>query len=138
MDIVSRLFIRILAYRIRLGFVVTDHDGKKTICRTFIGPTEWLKYGLGAYMTDLKEVIHSTGGGTREPLILPIFSDELKNLIEVIIHFPVKDLDDRMLLAMGCSPEEDRRENRYGLLTGIKITLNDLNSFNNYLLEKGE
>ncbi|MFC1693786.1 hypothetical protein ACFL1R_09805 [Candidatus Latescibacterota bacterium] len=137
-DIISRLFIRILAYRIRLGFVITGRDGAKTTCRTFIGPTEWLKYGLGAYMADLKEIIHSAGGATRKPLTLPVFSDELENLIDVNIHFPVKDLDDEMLLAMGCSPEEDRRENRYGLLTGIKITLHDLDFFNNYLLEKGE
>jgi len=137
-DIISRLIIRILAYRIRHGIVVTEEDGNKTTCRTFIGPTEWLKYVFGAYMTDLKEVIHSTGGSIREPIRLPIFSDELENLIDVIIHFPVKDIDDTMLVALGCSPEEDRRKNRYGLLSGIKITLHDLDFFNNYLIEKGE
>ena len=89
-------------------------------------------------MTDLKELIHSAGGSIREPIPLSIFSDELKNLIDVTIHFPVKDMDDAMLVAMGCSPEEDRRENRYGLLSGIKIILHDLDFFNNYLLEKGE
>jgi len=137
-DIISRMFIRILAHRIRLGIMVTDRKGNKTSCRTFIGPTEWLKYGLGAFMADLKEIIHSAGGKTREPLELPIFLDELKDLINVTVHFPVKDLDDRMLETMGCSPEEDRHENRYGLLTGIKMTINDLDTFNNYLLEKGE
>ena len=137
-DILSRLFIRILIYRIRLGFVITERNGDKTSCSTFIGPTEWLKYSIGEYMTDLKDIVHSVGGGIREPLKLPIFTDELENMIELITHFPVKDLDDRMLLAMGCSPEEDRRENRYGLLTGIKITLHDLDFFNTYLLEKGE
>lgn len=137
-DIISRLFIRLLAYRIRLGFVVTDRNGNKTTCRTFIGPTEWLKYSLGVFMADLKEIIHSIGGGNREPYKLPIFTDELKDIIDVTVHFPVKDLEDQMLVAMGCSPEEDRRENRYGLLTGIKITLHDLDFFNNYLLEKGE
>jgi len=35
-------------------------------------------------------------------------------------------------------PEEDRRENRYGLLSGIMIDLHDLDAFNRYLLEKGE
>lgn len=137
-DILSRLFIRILAYRIRLGFVITDRNGKKTSCRTFIGPTEWLKYSINEYMADLKEIVHSVGGGTREQVKLPVFTDELEDMIEVITHFPVKDLDDRMLIAMGCSPEEDRNENRYGLLTGIKIILHDLDFFNNYLLEKGE
>lgn len=137
-DILSRLFIRILIYRIRLGCVVTELAGERTSCRTFIGPTEWLKYSIGPFVSGLKEIIHSVGGTLREPVVLPIFSDELKDLIEVTAHFPVKDLDDKMLSAMGCSPEEDRRENRYGLLTGIKITLSDLDYFNRYLLEKGE
>ncbi len=138
MDIISRMFIRILAYRIRLGLIVTEYKGDKTSCRTFIGPTEWLKYGLGAFMTDLKEIIHSTGGKIREPIRLPIFNDELGNTADVTVHSPVKDLDDQMLVAMGCFPEEDRRENRYGLLTGIKMTVHNLDFFNNYLLEKGE
>ncbi|MFC1490957.1 hypothetical protein ACFL6K_07080 [Candidatus Latescibacterota bacterium] len=137
-DIVSRFIIRILAYRIRHGIVVTEKNGRKTTCRTFIGPTEWLKYVFGAYMMDLKTVIHSAGESTRDPLPLPLFSDELENLIDVTIHYPVKDIDDTMLVAMGCSPEEDRRENRYGLLSGIHIILHDLEAFNNYLLEKGE
>ncbi|MFC1650867.1 hypothetical protein ACFL2X_04800 [Candidatus Latescibacterota bacterium] len=137
-DIASRFIIRILAYRIRHGIVVTEKKGRKTTCRTFIGPTEWLKYVFGAYMSDLKDVIHSIGGSTRDPISLPLFSDELENMIDVTIHSPVKDIDDTMLMAMGCSPEEDRNENRYGLLSGIKITLHDLDAFNNYLLEKGE
>jgi hypothetical protein len=137
-DIVSRFIIRILAYRIRHEIVVTARKGKKTSCRTFLGPTEWLKYVFGAYMSDLKEVIHSAGGNTREPVPLPLFSDELEKLIEVTIHFPVKDIDDTTLHAMGCLPEEDRRENRYGLLSGIMIDLHDLDAFNRYLLEKGE
>jgi hypothetical protein len=137
-DIISRLFIRLLAYRIRLGFVVTSRQRKTVSARTFIGPTEWLKYCFGSFMFDLKEIIHAFDSVAREPLKLPIFSDELKGLVEVTVHFPVKDLDDEMLIAMGCSPEEDRQENRYGLLTGIKIVLHDLDSFNKYLLEKGE
>lgn len=137
-DIVSRLFIRILAYRIRLGFVVKGEENGKTTCRTFIGPTEWLRYGLGASMADLKEITHSIGAGTREPVELPILPPELKDVMEIVTHYPVKDLDDEMLDAMGCSPEEDRRENRYGLLTGVRIVLRDLDYFNNYLLERGE
>ena len=137
-DIISRMFIRILAYRIRHDVVITEKDGKKTSCRTFIGPTEWLKYGLGPYVADLKEVIHTAGGKNRELLKLSVFSDELENLVDVIVHFPVKELDDKMLVAMGCSPEEDRRENRYGLLTGIKMIIHNLDLFNDYLLEKGE
>ena len=137
-DIISRMFIRILAYRIRHDVVITEKDGKKTSCRTFFGPTEWLKYGLGPYVADLKEVIHTAGGKNREQLKLSIFSDELENLVDVIVHFPVKELDDKMLVAMGCSPEEDRRENRYGLLTGIKMIIHNLDFFNDYLLEKGE
>jgi hypothetical protein len=137
-DIVSRLFIRILAYRVRLGLVVTDEKDGKTSCRTFIGPTEWLKYGLSAFIADIKEVFHSAGGSARDKLKLSIFSEELEDIIEVIIHFPVKELDDSMLTAMGCTPEDDRRENRYGLLTGIKITIHDLDYFIKYLIEKGE
>jgi CRP-like cAMP-binding protein len=137
-DTISRLFIRILAYRIRLGFVVCGNENGKTSCRTFIGPTEWLKYGIGAYMADLKEIIHSLGGGIHEPLKLPVFPKELENVLDIQFHFPVKDLDNEILTAMGCFPDEDRRENRYGLLTGVKITLSDLDYFNKYLIEKGE
>ncbi len=137
-DIISRFIIRILAYRIRHNIVVSEKNNGKTACRTFIGPTEWLKYVFGTYMADLKEVVHSAGGTTREPVSLPLFSDELENLIEVVSHYPVKDVDDTMLGTMGCSPEEDRHENRYGLLSGIMIRLHDLDAFNRYLLEKGE
>lgn len=137
-DIVSRLIIRILAHRIRLGIVVKGHSGEKTTCRTFVGPTEWIKYGLGAYMADIREIIRTTGGTAKMAHRLPIFSEELEEILDVTYHFPVKDLDDCMLEAMGCSPEEDKRENRYGLLTGIKIELSDLDSFMHFLLEKGE
>jgi len=137
-DIIARLMIRILAYRIRLGYVVTDTTGGTVSCRTFIGPTEWLKYSFGEYMSALRELVRTAGNGMREPVTLPLFTDELSDTIEVINHYPVKNLDDDMLVAMGCSPEEDRRENRYGLLTGIKIVLHDIDFFNRYLLEKGE
>ena len=137
-DILSRLFIRVLAYRIRLGLVVEDTEHGRRTCRTFIGPTEWLRYGLGPFMTDLKEIMHDAGAAPREPFHLPIFSDELSGLIDVHAHFPVKDIDDTMLTAMGCSPGEDRRDNRYGLLTGVRIDLHDLDAFNAYLREKGE
>ena len=137
-DILSRLFIRLLAYRIRLGITVTGQEGARRTCRTFIGPTEWLRYGLGAFMGDLKEVLRDGGADSREPFLLPLYRDELARLIAVHAHFPVKDLDDSMLVAMGCSPEEDRRENRYGLLGGIHIQLNDIDRFNQYLLDRGE
>ena len=137
-DIIARLFIRILIYRIRLGLVVKETRNGTVSCGTFIGPTEWLKYSIGEYMTDFREVVRAAGGGKREPVIIPLFTDELAEVVEVVNHFPVKDIDDTMLTAMGCSPEEDRRENRYGLLTGIRITLHDLDFFNRYLLEKGE
>ncbi len=137
-DILSRLFIRLLAHRIRLGIVVTGQEDSRKTCRTFIGPTEWLRYGLGAFMGDLKEIIRETGADSRESLLLPVFSDELQNIIEVRAHFPVKDLDDEMLKALGCSPEEDRSENRYGLLSGIHIVLRDIDQFNAYLIDRGE
>ena len=137
-DIIARLLIRILAYRIRLGIVLHGTDGNRTTCRTFIGPAEWLKHGIGSFAADLMDVVRSIGGSPRETLRLPVFTDELADKIEVTYHFPVKDLDDDMLRAMGCSPEEDRAENRYGLLTGIRIDLKDLDFFKNYLLERGE
>ena len=137
-DIVGRLIIRILAHRIRLGIVVSEPSQGRHGCRTFIGPTEWIKYGLGAYTADLKEVIQATGGTPKEPHDLPVFADELADILHVTYHFPVKDLDDRMLLAMGCNPKEDRHDNRYGLLTGIRIELDDLDFFMRYLLERGE
>lgn len=99
---------------------------------------EWMRYGFGQYMADLKEVIHSAGGVQRERVILPVFTDELTNILEVAVHQPVKDLDDCMLVAMGCSPDEDRRDNRYGLLTGVLIICRDVDGFTAYLLEKGE
>lgn len=136
--VISRLIIRILAHRIRLGTVVRERDGEKTTCRTFIGPTEWIRHGLGAHLADIKEVIKTTGGDPKKTHMLPIFSDDLADFLRATYHFPVKYLDDKMLLDMGCSPEEDRSENRYGLLTGIKIELDDLDFFINYLLEKGE
>ena len=137
-SLVSRLFIRILAHRIRLGLVVKDSDGAKTSCRTFIGPTEWIKYWLGAYMADIREIIQKTGGKAKMAHSLPVFTGELADILDVTYHFPVKDLDDLMLEEMGCSPEEDKQENRYGLLTGIKIELKDIDFFMSYLLEKGE
>jgi len=137
-SIISRLIIRILAHRIRLGIIVKDEEAGRTACRTFIGPTEWMKHGLGAYMADFKEVLHSSGGKGKMGHKLPVFLDELSEVLEVTYHHPVKDLDDGMLRAMGCSPEEDRRENRYGLLTGMRIELRDLDFFMGYLLEKGE
>jgi hypothetical protein len=137
-DILSRLFIRLLAHRIRLGIVVTGQEGSRETCRTFIGPTEWLRYGLGAFMGDMKEIIRETGADPRESMLLPVFRDELRNIIEVRAHFPVKDIDDEMLAAMDCSPEEDRSENRYGLLSGIHIALRDIDQFNAYLIDRGE
>lgn len=137
-DILSRLFIRLLAYRIRLGIVVFGQEGLHRTCRTFIGPTEWLRYGLGAFMADLKELTREIGVESRESFRLPVFDDELGKLIEIDVHYPVKDIDDEMLTAMGCSPAEDRRENRYGLLSGIRIMLNDIDRFNDYLLDHGE
>jgi len=137
-DILARLFIRLLAYRIRLGIAVNGHEGSRKTCRTFIGPTEWLRYGFGAFMGDLREVVRDSTAGSREPFRLPVFTDELDELIDVHVHFPVKDLDDEMLTAMGCSPEEDRRDNRYGLLTGIRIELRDVDRFNAYLIDRGE
>ena len=137
-DAIARLMIRILAYRIRLGLVVLGSEGERVTCRTFIGPAEWLKHGLGLFATELMEVVRSVGGSPRETLTLPVFGDELADIIEVTYHYPVKDIDDEMLAAMGCSPEEDRGENRYGLLTGIRIDLSDLDRFKKYLLEKGE
>jgi hypothetical protein len=137
-DIVGRLIIRLLAYRIRLGIAVfSEENGRKT-CSTFLGPTEWLKFGLSTFMTDMKEVIHELGAKTREALVLPVFNDELADIVEITAHYPVKDLDDEILEAMGCLPEEDRKENRYGLLTGIKVTCRDIAAFNDYLITKGE
>jgi CRP-like cAMP-binding protein len=138
LTLIGRLFIRLLAHRIRLGIALCKRSGDKTTCSTFIGPTEWVKYGLNAYRADLKEVIQQTGGRAKTPHTLPLFDDVLGDILEVTYHFPVKDLDDDMLIAMGCSPAEDRRENRYGLLTGIRIELSDLDRFMEYLLEKGE
>ena len=137
-DTVARLMIRIIACRIRLGIVVLGKDRTRTTCRTFIGPTEWLKHGLGSFSADLMEVVHDSGGMKRETVTLPLFNGDLAGIIEVTYHAPVKDLDDEMLRAMGCSPDEDRAENRFGLLTGIKIEVRDLDFFKNYLLEKGE
>jgi hypothetical protein len=137
-DTVSRLFIRILAYRIRLGIVVRGESGGKTACRTFIGPTEWIKYGLGQFSTDLVELARSSAGGERGKVDLDIFTDGIGSHLRASYHFPVKDLDDEMLRAMGCSPEIDRTEGRYGLLTGIRLELDDLDFFKEYLLEKGE
>ena len=138
MSIISRFIIRILAHRIRLGIVTSEREGKRMSCRTFIGPTEWIKYGFGAYIADLKEIIQSTGNNVKMAHKLRIFPDELADILNVTYHFPVKDLDEKVLKAMGCSPEEDKRENRYGLLTGINIELADLDCFMNYLKEKGE
>lgn len=137
-DTIARLMIRIIAYRIRLGILVLGKEKDHTTCRTFIGPTEWLKHGLGSFSADLMEVVHNAGFKKRETLRLPIFSNDLDRIIEVTYHAPVKDLDDEILRAMGCSPDEDRAENRFGLLTGIKIEVSDLDFFKNYLLEKGE
>jgi CRP-like cAMP-binding protein len=137
-DMVSRLLIRLLAYRIRLGLVVRNGSGNRTQCRTFIGPTEWLKYGLGSFSASLMEVVRTTGGGPREQTELEVFPDELGHQLRASYHFPVKDLDDGMLRAMGCHPEEDRNEGRYGLLTGIYMELDDLDFFKGYLLERGE
>ena len=89
-------------------------------------------------MPDIREIIQSTGGKAKAAHKLPIFSDELADILEVTYHFPVKDLDDSMLAAMGCSPGEDRQENRYGLLTGVLIDLSDLDRFMSWLIEKGE
>ena len=80
-DIISRLFIRILAHRIRLGIMVKDKKGSRTTCRTFIGPTEWLKYGFSTYMPDIREIIQSTGGKAKAAHKLPIFSDELADIL---------------------------------------------------------
>jgi len=135
---ISRLVIRLMAHRLRLGVAVSGKEGDKTFCRTFIGPTEWLKFGLGPYMSDIKEIIQSSGGKPKETHELPIFSDELENIMKVIYHYPLKNLDDDMLTAMGCSPSEDRKENRYGLLTGFFIEANDLDFFSDYLLKNGE
>ncbi|MBN1293629.1 MAG: class I SAM-dependent methyltransferase [Candidatus Latescibacteria bacterium] len=135
---IARLMIRILAYRIRLGVVILGKESRRITCSTFIGPAEWLKYGLGSFAADLMEVVRSVGASSRETVRLPVFTGELANTIELTWHMPVKDLDDDMLVAMGCSPETDRHENRFGLLTGIKIDLNDLDFFKKYLLEKGE
>ncbi|MDP2984005.1 MAG: hypothetical protein Q8O92_11840 [Candidatus Latescibacter sp.] len=137
-DTIARLFIRILAYRIRLNLIVKNGAGGKTSCRTFIGPTEWIKYGLGSFAADLMEVVHTAGGNNRDPLKLDIFSDELGDHLDITYHFPVKDLDDEILTAMGCIPAMDRKEGRYGLLTGILMELTDLDFFKQYLLEKGE
>lgn len=137
-DTIACLMIRILAYRIRLGVVVLGREGNRTTCSTFIGPAEWLKYGLGSFAADLMDVVRSEGASPRETVKLPVFPGELAGNIEVTWHVPVKDLDDDMLVAMGCSPETDRTDNRFGLLTGIKIDLKDLASFKQYLLEKGE
>jgi hypothetical protein len=137
-DIISRLFIRVMAYRIRLGFVVFSPSGNIRSCRSFIGPTEWLKYGLAGYMTNLKGILHSIGEKPREKVKIPVFADELDDIFELVSGFPVKELDREMLEAMGCSPDADRKDSRYGLLTGIRMEVKDLDKFNNYLLEKGE
>jgi len=137
-SIISRLIIRLLAHRIRLGIVVSEQTNGKTSCRTFVGPTEWIKFGLGAYIADLKEILRITGGRAKTSHSLPIFSGELAGILDAVYHFPVKDLDDKMLELMGCTPDEDRRENRFGLLTGIRIECRDLDYFQRYLLEKGE
>ena len=83
-------------------------------------------------------MLHDVGNSSKEPLKLPIFTDELADILAVTYRSYVKDLDDQMLEAMGCSPREDEAEKRYGLLTGVKIELEDLNFFQRYLLEKGE
>ncbi len=137
-DTVARLLIRIMAYRIRLGLVVRNESRTRTGCRTFIGPTEWLKYGLGSFAAPLVEVVRAAGGGQREQTELEVFPDELGRHLQAAYHFPVKDLDDEMLRTMGCNPEEDRHEGRYGLLTGIRMELDDLDFFKEYLLERGE
>ncbi len=137
-DTISRLLIRILAYRIRLGIVVRNGSNGRTKCRTFIGPTEWLKHGLGSFSASLMEVVRALGGGPREQTELEVFPDELGRRLRAVYHFPVKDLDDEILIAMGCNPEGDRNEGRYGLLTGIQMELDDLDFFKEYLLEWGE
>ena len=137
-DSVSRLLIRILAYRVRLGLVVRGESHGKTTCRTFIGPTEWIKYGLGPFAAHFVEVAKTAGGNARARIDLGIFPDELGNRLRASYHFPVKDLDDHMLRAMGCTPDMDRTEGRYGLLTGIRLELDDLDFFKEYLIEKGE
>lgn len=136
--IIARLVIRLLAHRIRHGIVVRENHNGCTSCRTFVGPTEWFKSGLGQYMADIKELLRSTGGSSKTSHRLAVFNDALSDIIDVVFHYPVKDLDDAMLMAMGCNPEEDRRENRYGLLTGMRIECRDLDYFLKYLLEKGE
>jgi len=133
-DSIARLMIRLLAYRIRLGIVV--HEGNR--CSTFLGPAEWLKHGLGSFSADLMDVVRSTGASMRETVELPLFEGELSDIMRVTWHVPVKDLEDPLLLAMGCRPGEDRHENRYGLLSGIRIDLDDLDAFKTYLLERGE
>ena len=137
-DTIARLLLRILAYRIRHGVVVHGIAGNRATCRTFIGPTEWIKYGLGSFAADLMEVVRDSGNGVREQVELEIFPDELGKHLRVTYHFPVKDLDDEMLRAMGCTPEADRTESRYGLLTGLRMELADLDFFKSYLLERGE
>jgi hypothetical protein len=137
-DTISRLLIRVLAYRIRLGIVARSLSGAKTTCRTFIGPTEWIKYGLGPFAGHLVELARSSGASARERIELNIFPEEIGKYLRAAYHFPVKDLDDDMLRAMGCTPEVDRKEGRYGLLTGILIELDDLDAFKEYLIEKGE
>ncbi len=137
-DIVGRFIIRLLAYRIRLGIAIFGQDNGRKTCCTFLGPTEWLKFGLSTFMSDLKEVIHDLGGKSREAVDLPLFSDELADIVEITAHYPVKNLDDEVLETMGCHPVEDRKENRYGLLTGIKVTCSDISAFNEYLISKGE
>ncbi|MFA6472239.1 MAG: hypothetical protein WCU00_09395 [Candidatus Latescibacterota bacterium] len=137
-DSIARLFIRILAYRIRLNLIVKNEREGKTSCRTFIGPTEWIKYGLGSFSANLMDVVHSAGGMSRDPLNLDVFNDELGDNLDITYHYPVKNLDDELLKAMGCTPAVDRKEGRYGLLTGILMELKDLDFFKQYLLEKGE
>ncbi len=137
-DTVARLLIRILAYRIRLGMVVRGVERGRTTCRTFVGPTEWIKYGLGPFAAHFVEVARAAGGGARDRVNLDVFPEELAHHLHADYHFPVKDLDDAMLRAMGCSPEVDRAESRYGLLTGIRVELDDLDFFKAYLMDKGE
>lgn len=137
-DTIARLLIRILAYRIRHDIVVHGFTGGKATCRTFIGPTEWIKYGLGSFAANLMDVVRASDGKARDQVDLDVFTDDLGKHLRATYHFPVKDLDDEMLRAMGCTPEVDRTEGRYGLLTGIRMELGDLDFFKEYLLEMGE
>lgn len=136
-DTIARLLIRIMAYRIRVGLVVREERDGRTVCRTFLGPAEWVKYGLGSFAALLMEQVRS-GGNVREQRELDVFPREMEGHLRAAYHFPVKDLDDDMLRAMGCRPEVDRDDGRFGLLTGIRMELDDLDFFKEYLLERGE